>query len=141
MKLNGFKEALELLKNLDTESRNRIMLDMAKKDPALVAALKSKLISFEDLKNLTPAMMKDLLSTVDPYTLGVALRTEDNEIAEKLKTMMSKNNAQDLDDGKNQGLKSLTEVQKIQNEVLDKINKLVDQGKIIIKNDDSDEYV
>lgn len=135
MKIDGFKEALELLKNLDTESRKRIMLDMAKQDPALVEALKSHLISFNDLMALTPMMMRDLMNEVDPYTLGVALRTEDPSIAEKLKTMMSKNNAADLDEGKNEGLKPLSEVQKTQSEVLDKINQLADQGKIVLKGD------
>jgi flagellar motor switch protein FliG len=140
MKIDGFKEALELLKNLDTESRQRIMMDMAKQNPELVEQLKSHLVSFDDLIYMTASMMRDLLAVVDPLTLGISLRTEDPKIAIKLKSLMSKNNADELEEGMSQGLKPLSEVQKIQSEVMDKINTLVSQGKIVLSAD-GEEYV
>jgi flagellar motor switch protein FliG len=139
VKVDGFKEALEMLKGLDTKTRSRILEDMAIKDPELVEALRSQLINLKDLVNLTPLMMRDLLSAIDPYTLGIALRTEDDSIAAKLITMMSKNMASELEEGRSEGLKPLSEVQKVQAEVLDKINSLAEQGKLVLKDDD--EYV
>ena len=76
-------------------------LHLRKKDPknGPRKPLERKLISMEDLQYLTPAMLVGLLRDVDLETFGLALRAVDQEVVDKLMSMVSTGIRLDIEDG------------------------------------------
>ena len=60
----GKDEAAKMLSGLDAESAERILEDIAKKDPAMAKYLRDNMVVFEDLNYLTTEMIRDLLGQV-----------------------------------------------------------------------------
>ncbi len=82
LKIDGKKEASELLRSLDAETRERILAGIATRDPVLAETLKKGMVTFAHLLQLPAASFQRILRSLPQGTVAKATRgmTKDEEI-------------------------------------------------------------
>lgn len=137
----GPKEAAKMLAQLDKASRDRILGEMEKKDPRLVALVKSLMVSLEDLKFITVKMLQEFLREISIKDLGLALRRAEPDLQKSLLQKLSSSLQKDIVEilkGPPQSLKTVEEAEK---KILGKLLEKIDKGEIIVNRSGKDEYV
>lgn len=140
-KIDGLKQAAEMLQHLDLEAQQRLLADIARQDPELSIKLKQSLVTFDDLQFLTTTMMKTLLQHISLDDLGLALRGSSKEVSEHLLSMFSKNMRLDIEDVLKGKPRPLTDVMEAQKRIMAVVIKLVESGEIILSKNKSERYV
>lgn len=128
----GVKEAAKMLMGLSGNARSKLLEEIRKKDPKMAEQIESSLISIEDLQYLTPGMLVALLREVNLEKFGLALRTVDQNIVDKILGQVSTGIRLDIEDGLKGKPRAVSEVEAAQNEVVDTLRKKVEQGHIVI---------
>jgi flagellar motor switch protein FliG len=140
-KIDGLKQAIEMLQGLDLASQQSLIAEIARKDPEMAIKLKQNLVTFDDLQFLTVTMMKRLLQDIDLNVLGLALRGANKETVNHLLNMFSTNMKNDVEDILKGKPRPLSEVMEAQKKIMDVVHKLRDKGEIILSKDKSEKYV
>lgn len=141
IKIDGFKQALEMLQGLDQTTQTNLLAEIARKDPELAIKLKQNLITFEDLKFLTVDMMRSLLKEIDLELLGLALKTASPELVEFVANMFSTSMRRDIEEVLKGRPRPLSEVLDAQVKIVEAMNRLSQQGIILIDKDKSSKWV
>ncbi len=141
IKIDGFKQALEMLQGLDQTTQTNLLAEIARKDPELAIKLKQNLITFEDLKFLTVDMMRSLLKEIDLELLGLALKTASPELVEFVSNMFSTSMRRDIEEVLKGRPRPLSEVLDAQVKIVEAMNRLSQQGIILIDKDKSSKWV
>ncbi len=140
-RIDGFKQALEMLQGLDQTAQTNILAQIARKDPEMAIKLKSHLVTFEDLKYLTVDMMRSLLKEVDLELLGLALKTASPELVEYVSNMFSTSMRRDIEEVLKGRPRPLSEVLDAQVKIVEVMNRQQEQGVILINRNNSDKWV
>ncbi|WPU66205.1 FliG C-terminal domain-containing protein [Peredibacter starrii] len=140
-KIDGLKQAIEMLQGLDLAAQQSLIAEIARKDPEMAIKLKQNLVTFDDLKYLTVAMMKRLLQDIDLDVLGLALRGASKEVTDHLLNMFSTNMKRDVEDYLKGKPRPLSEVLEAQKKIMDVVIRLRDKGEIVLSKDKSERYV
>jgi flagellar motor switch protein FliG len=140
-KIDGLKQAIEMLQGLDLASQQSLIAEIARRDPEMAIKLKQNLVTFDDLQFLTVTMMKRLLQDIDLNVLGLALRGANKETVNHLLNMFSTNMKNDVEDILKGKPRPLSEVMEAQKKIMDVVHKLRDKGEIILSKDKSEKYV
>ena len=140
-KIDGLKQAVEMLQGLDLSAQQSIIAQIARKDPEMAIKLKQSLVTFDDLQFLTVSMMKRLLEEIEPDVLGLALRGANQNLSEHLLNMFSKNMRRDIEDILKGKPCALTQVMEAQKKIMDVVYRLRDKGEIILSKDKSEKLV
>ena len=137
----GVKGAAEMLAKLDSKGRERILQDISQKDPEMAEELRKNMVTFEDLKYMTPQMLAKLLQDVDTADVALGLRTSGEELKSFFLNNVSKGKRKDIEDvllGPPQAVSKVEEsIEKVMKVVREKINK----GELVIDMDGGEEYV
>ena len=140
-KIDGFKQAIEMLKGLDLASQQSLLAEMARKDPEMAIKLKKNLITFDDLEFLTVDMMKRLLKDIPLEVFGLALRGASKQTATHILNMFSTNMKNDVEEILKGRPRSLDEVLEAQNKIIKVVQALAEKGELILSKDKSEKYV
>lgn len=140
-KIDGLKQAIEMLQGLDLAAQQTLIAEIARKDPEMAIKLKQNLVTFDDLQYLTVAMMKRLLQDIDLDVLGLALRGANKETVDHLLNMFSTNMKRDIEDILKGKPRALSEVMEAQKKIMDVVLRLRDKGEIVLSKDKSEKYV
>lgn len=141
IKIDGFKQAIEMLQGLDLASQQSLIADIARRDPEMAVKLKQNLVTFDDLQYITVAMMKRLLQEIDIDVLGLALRGASKELTNHLLDMFSTNMKRDIQDTLQGKPRSLNDVLDAQRKIMEVVIRLRDKGEIILSKDKSERLV
>lgn len=140
-KIDGFKQAIEMLQGLDLDAQQTLIAEIARRDPEMAIKLKKNLVTFDDLQYLTVTMMKRLLQDIKIDDLGLALRGANKKTAEHLLGMFSSNMNRDIEDYLKGKPRPLSEVMEAQKRIMDVVLMLRDKGEIILSKDKSERMV
>lgn len=140
-KIDGIKQAIEMLQGLDLAAQQSVLADIARRDPEMAIKLKKNLVTFDDLQYLTISMMKRLLQDVKLDDLGLALRGCSKEVSDHLLSMFSTGMKRDIDDILKGKPRPLSEVMEAQTKIMDVVLKLRESGEIVLSKDKSEKYV
>lgn len=140
-KIDGLKQAVEMLQGLDLAAQQSLIAEIARKDPEMAIKLKQNLVTFDDLQYLTVSMMKRLLQDIDMDVLGLALRGANKETVDHLLNMFSTNMKRDIEDILKGKPRSMNDVMDAQRKIMDVVHKLREKGEIILSKDKSERYV
>lgn len=132
----GVKEAAKMLMGLGGEARKRLLEEIRARDPKMAEQLQSNLVSIEDIQFLTPGMLVSLLRDLDLEKFGLALRTVDNEIVDKILGQLSTNLRLEINEGRKGKPVPVSQVEEAQEKVLEVLKSKVDQGHIVIDKDE-----
>ena len=136
----GVKEAAKMLAGLGPAASKKLLEEIRQKDPQMAAQLEENLVTMEDLQYLTAAMLVGLLRDVNLEEFGLALRTIDQSIAQKLLDMVSTGIRLDIEDGLKGKPRKISEVEAAQAKILEIVRKKIEMGHIVL-NPDGDELV
>lgn len=140
-KIDGLKQATEMLQGLDLAAQQSLLADIARRDPEMAIKLKQNLVTFDDLQYLTVSMMKRLLQDVQIDDLGLALRGSSREVSDHILGMFSTGMKRDIEDVLKGKPRALSEVLEAQRKVMDVVMKLREKGEIILSKDKSERMV
>lgn len=140
-KIDGLKQAIEMLQGLDLSAQQSIIAEIARKDPEMAIKLKQNLVTFDDLQYLTVGMMKRLLQDIDLDVLGLALRGANKELSEHLLNMFSTNMRRDVEDILKGRPRPLSDVMEAQTKIMDVVHRLREKGEIVLSKEKSEKYV
>lgn len=140
-KIDGLKQAIEMLQGLDLSAQQSLIAEIARKDPEMAIKLKQNLVTFDDLQYLTVTMMKRLLQDIDLDVLGLALRGASKELSEHLLNMFSTNMRRDIEDILKGKPRPLSEVLEAQKKIMDVVHILRERGEIVLSKEKSERYV
>lgn len=140
-KVDGFKQAIEMLQGLDLGAQQSLLAEIARKDPEMAVKLRQSLVTFDDLQYLTVTMMKRLLQEIDLDTLGLALRGASKELTEHLMSMFSTGMQSDINDILKGRPRPINEVMEAQKKIMDVVLVLKEKGEIILSKEKSERYV
>lgn len=140
-KIDGIKQAVEMLQGLDLAAQQSLIAEIARKDPEMAIKLKQNLVTFDDLQYLTVSMMKRLLQDIDIDVLGLALRGANKETVDHLLNMFSTNMKRDIEDILKGKPRSMNDVMDAQRKIMDVVHRLKEKGEIILSKDKSEKYV
>lgn len=140
-KIDGFKQAIEMLQGLNLDQQQSVLADIARKDPEMAVRLKQNLITFDDLRYLTVSMMKRLLQDISLDDLGLALRGASKELTDHLMEMFSSGMKRDINDVLMGKPRPLNEVMEAQKKIMDVVMKLREKGEIVLSKEKSEKLV
>lgn len=140
-RIDGFKNAIEMLQGLDLAAQQSLLAEIARKDPEMAIKLKTHLVTFDDLQYLTVSMMKRLLQDISLDDLGLALRGASKEVTNHLLDMFSTGMKRDIEDILKGKPRPLSEVMDAQKKIMDVVLKLREKGEIILSKDKSERMV
>jgi flagellar motor switch protein FliG len=141
IKIDGFKQAIEMLQGMGLDEQQTLLADIARRDPEMAIKLKTNLVTFDDLKYLTVSMMKRLLQDIELDDLGLALRGANREVTDHLLKMFSANMKRDVEDILKGKPRALSEVMDAQKKIMAVVHKLREKGEIVLSKDKSERYV
>ncbi len=128
----GVEEAAKMLMGLGSAAQKKLLEEIRHKDPAMAKKLEKNLVKMEDMQYLTPSMLVGLLRDVDLEEFGLALRTVDQQVVEKLLAMVSTGIRLDIEDGLKGKPRKVSEVEEAQSKILEILRKKIDMGHIIL---------
>jgi len=140
-RIDGLKQAIEMLQGLDLAAQQSLIAEIARKDPEMAIKLKQNLVTFDDLQYLTVSMMKRLLQDIDLNVLGLALRGANKETVTHLLAMFSTNMKRDIEDILKGKPRPLSEVLEAQKKIMEVVLRLREEGQIILSKDKADKLV
>ena len=135
----GKEEAAKMLNLLGGQAAKDLLEQIRQKDPILANELEDMLVRIEDLRHLTDNMKVTLLRDIDLELFGQALRTVDKDIVSEILKGLSSGIILDIDEGLKGKPIPLSKAQEAQDRVLEIVREKIDNGQIVIKDDD--EYV
>lgn len=131
--LGGVGPIADMLNLMDKTNEKNVMSRVEEKDPELAEEIKKLMFVFEDLILVDDKGIQNLLKEVDQTKLVIALKTAPEEIKIKLFKNMSGRAAVLLkEDLESLGPTKLSDVEKAQQEIVQKCKDLESQGKVVI---------
>ena len=128
----GIDEAAKMLQGLGSAQAKKLLEQIRQKDPSMAAELEKNLVKMEDLQYCSPAQLVGLLRDVNLEEFGLALRTVDKNVVDKLMAMVSTGIRLDIEDGLKGPLRKVSEVEAAQSKILEVVRTKVDQGHLIL---------
>lgn len=141
--LGGVEPIADMLNLMDKNTEKNIMSRVEEKDPELAEEIRKLMFTFEDLMYVDDKGIQNLLREVDNGKLVIAMKTAPDEIKQKLFKNMSNRAATLLkEDLEALGPTKLSDVEKAQAEMVQKVKELEAQGKAFIaRGSDGDSLV
>ena len=133
-KVSGMEGVVEMLRVMDTGSREKLLLLIEKENRTLACNLRSQVFVFSDLQYLSPKEIQLLLRHIVMDTLALALKNAGAPLKKFFYENLSSRVAQDLKNTVDtMPPKRLSDVEDCQNQILELAKKLESEGKIILK--------
>lgn len=140
-KKGGVVEAAQLLAGLDNQGRERVLELIEKQNPEMAKTLRDNLITFEDLKYLTPKMLQELLREISLDDLGLALRTSSQELKDFIFNNVSSSLKQDISDNLFGPPQKVTTIEAAIDKILRVVRTKVENGSLVIDKYGHNKYV
>ncbi len=132
-KLGGTKAVANILNRMDKEGL-KLLDGLGERQPDLAASVREQMFTFEDLVLLDDRSVQELIKVVAQSKLSTALRGTSEAIQQIFFRNMSQRAGQLLkEDMSATSPQRLSDVVKVQNEILEAVRKLEDEGKIVIE--------
>ena len=129
--VGGVRTVADILNNMDKSIEEPILADIEKLDKEEAEKIRELMFTFDDLASVDDKSMQLILREVSHDQIVLALKTASDELRTKILANVSKR-AQEMinDDLEAMGPKKLSEVEKVQHEILKVARRLEDEGKV-----------
>ena len=128
-----YKTVTEMLTVAGRTIEKNIMGKLEEENPQLAQDIKKLMFVFEDIVYIDDRSMQKILTQIDGQVLAMALKATDDAVREKILNNMSKRARQMIQEEREAlGPVPLSEVEAAQQEILNVISKLDEEGEITI---------
>lgn len=93
--INGKEQVIEILRLLSPEEKAKLLSNIGHRNPAMARELSEKCLSFDNLKQLSDAELKRVMSAINPKIIGVALKGCDIEFQRRTLAVISRDLAEE----------------------------------------------
>lgn len=132
-KLGGVKAAAEILNMIGTSAERSILSKINERSPDLATEMKNLMFVFEDIVQLDDRSIQKVLKEVDNKDLALALKHVSPDVKERVLANMSERAAETIkEEIEYMGPVRLKEVEVAQQQVVDAIRRLEEQGQIVV---------
>ncbi len=132
-KLGGVKAAAEILNMIGTSAERSILSKINERSPDLATEMKNLMFVFEDIVQLDDRSIQKVLKEVDNKDLALALKHVNPEVKERVLANMSERAAETIkEEIEYMGPVRLKEVEVAQQQVVDAIRRLEEQGQVVV---------
>ena len=123
--LSGVQAVVDMFAVMDPQERERLLRDLAERDPALVEEIHRRIFTFEDLGRIEDHALRDLIQKVPRAQLALALRHASEEIRSLIFRNLSERAGKILaEEIRNLGPQRLSDVQAAQAKIAELALKL-----------------
>jgi flagellar motor switch protein FliG len=141
-KAGGVQSLAQVMGFVDRETEKNILDGLGRRDPAIAEEVKNLLFVFEDIINLDDRAIQRVLKEVDGKDLALALKTANDDLLSRIYKNMSTRAAATLkDDIEVLGPVRVREVGKAQQNIVDVIRTLEENGQIVIARGGKDDRI
>lgn len=141
-KAGGVQALAQVMGFVDRETEKNILDGLSRRDPAVAEEVKNLLFVFEDIINLDDRAIQRVLKEVDGKDLALALKTANDDLLRLVFKNMSTRAAATLkDDIEVLGPVRVREVGKAQQNIVDVIRTLEENGQIVIARGGKDDRI
>jgi flagellar motor switch protein FliG len=141
-KAGGVQSLAQVMGFVDRETEKNILDGLGRRDPAIAEEVKNLLFVFEDIINLDDRAIQRVLKEVDGKDLALALKTANDDLLGRVYKNMSTRAAATLkDDIDVLGPVRVREVGKAQQNIVDVIRTLEENGQIVIARGGKDDRI
>jgi flagellar motor switch protein FliG len=139
----GVPNVAEILNVTDRATERALLENLAQEDPDLVEEIRRLMFVFEDITKLTDKDVQTVLKNVESGQWAMALKGASEELKERVLGNMSKRASTLLQEEMDYlGPVRLSEVETIQQQIVDIIRRLEDAGEISVQRaDEEDEFI
>lgn len=132
----GVDSVAEILNVTDRATERSLMENLAQEDPELVEEIRRLMFVFEDVAKLGDKDVQTVLKNVETSQWAMALKGASAELKKKVMGNMSQRAAANLEEEMQYlGAVKLSEVEKIQQQIVDVVRRLEDAGEITTHGD------
>ncbi|MEZ4872086.1 MAG: FliG C-terminal domain-containing protein [Bdellovibrionales bacterium] len=138
----GFQSALEALRGLSAEEQERLLSEIAQKDPETAKLLRDSIFTFEDLSRVNSKGIQNLLQNTDDRIWPLALRFASDDVIKNLKSNMSQRRFSELESNiLSLGPQPKSKVLEAQKTIMDIAKELKERGLLVVVENDEDPLV
>ncbi len=132
-KLGGVKAAAEILNMIGTSAERSILSKINERAPELATEMKNLMFVFEDIVQLDDRSIQKVLKEVDNKDLALALKHVNPDVKTRVLANMSERASETIQEEiEYMGPVRLKEVEVAQQQVVDIIRRLEEQGQIVV---------
>ena len=132
-KAGGVNSVAEILNVTDRATERSLLESLSQEDPELVDEIRRLMFVFDDIGKLTDKDIQTVLKNVETSQWAMALKGASNELKQKVLGNLSTRAAQTLKEEIDYlGAKKLSEVESVQQQIVDVVRKLEDAGQITV---------
>jgi flagellar motor switch protein FliG len=136
----GVASVAEMLNVIDRATERALLENLAQEDPDLVDEIRRLMFVFEDITKFADRDIQSVLKNVDSSQWAMALKGASEDLKEKILNNMSKRAADLLREEMDYlGAVRLSNVEQVQQQIVDIIRRLEDSGEIAINADETEE--
>lgn len=140
----GVKTAAEVLNSIEKGLSKALLVGLEERNPELGAAIRQKMFTFEDLKNLDSTALQKVMREVEMRDLAMALKTASDAVKKALLSCISKRAAETVNEEIGfMGPLRLRDIEAAQNRIIEIVRRLESEGEVDLGGDggSSDEVV
>ena len=136
----GVQAVAEILNVIDRATERSLLENLTQEDPDLVEEIRRLMFVFEDITQLGNKEIQMLLKNVDNTQWAMALKGASEELKNKILQNMSKRACDMLrEEMEYLGPVRLSNVEQVQQQIVDIVRRLEDSGEITTHNDEAEE--
>jgi flagellar motor switch protein FliG len=136
----GVQAVAEILNVIDRATERSLLENLTQEDPDLVEEIRRLMFVFEDITQLGNKEIQVLLKNVDNTQWAMALKGASEELKNKILQNMSKRACDMLrEEMEYLGPVRLSNVEQVQQQIVDIVRRLEDSGEITTHNDEAEE--
>ena len=136
----GVSSVAEILNVTDRGTERNLLENLAQEDPGLVDEIRRLMFIFEDINKLRDKDVQTVLKNVESAQWAMALKGSSEELQQKILGNMSQRASQMLrEEMEMRGSVRVSEVEAVQQQIVDIIRRLEDAGEISTHADDENE--
>lgn len=132
----GLEAAAKMLAGLDAKAQQRILEDIAQKNPEMAAALRESMVTFDDLQYLSVKMLQELLREIKIKDLALGLRIGSPELKQKILSNISGGLRSEIEEVLLGPPKPVDQVQEAVTRVMEVVRTKVEKGELVFRKDD-----
>ena len=139
----GVNSVAEILNVSDRATERSLLEDLAQEDPELVEEIRRLMFVFEDIGKLCDKDIQTVLKNVETPQWAMALKGASDELKQKILGNMSQRAAAMLTrrNGIPRAASSVSEVEQVQQQIVDIVRRLEDAGEITVHAADESEQM
>ncbi len=141
-RVGGLDPLVDIINRSDRSTERQIVEGLESLDPALAEVIRSKMFMFEDVTSLEDRSIQLVLREVDSGQLALALKGVADNVREKITRNLSARAATNLlEEVELLGTVRLSQVEEAQQNFIRIIRQLEEQGQIMLRRGNDDEFV